>query len=159
MQPDFAFAQFLKGYDFFQAGKYCDAKREWLSSVQLDDSTSPFGLGEIYARGLCAEKNDRLASRWYLTAALRGHARARAELGYRYASGKGVKVNLPRAYFWLSASRVTAGGWESEFLSVVNQNIALIEKYLPESEKKKINMTLERYRKDFRVPSDFESLE
>lgn len=152
-------AQFMHGFELFQAGKYCQARAEWLASESAEDTTSPFGLAELYARGLCVEKNERLASRWYLTAAIRGHARGRAEIGYRYALGRGVRSDVVRAYVWLSLSKITAGGWEGNFVEVVDQNLRMLDRYMKDGDRKQVDKVLADYRRTSRLPLEFYSLD
>jgi hypothetical protein len=152
-------AQFLRGFDLFRAGKHCEAKEAWLKSEKSGDSTSPFGLAELYARGLCVRKDERIASRWYLTAALRGNARARAEIGQRYAYGKGVAPDALKAHVWMSTAKATAGGWESEFVETVEKNIALIEPMLTAEQRERSKAILATFKKDYRLPREFNSLD
>ena len=134
-------AQFIKGFDLFRSGEFCKAKKAWLKSEGSGDSTSPFGLAELYARGLCVRKDDRIASRWYLTAALRGNTRARAEIGIRYAA------------------KATAGGWEEEFVEKVDKNIAIIEPLLDADQRAQAKQVLAGFNKDYVLPRRFNSLD
>lgn len=152
-------AQFIKGFDLFRSGEFCAAKEAWLKSERSGDSTSPFGLAELYSRGLCVRKNERIASRWYLTAALRGNSRARAEIGTRYAYGKGVEVDALKAYVWLSTAKATAGGWEKEFVETVDKNIAIIEPMLDADQRAQAEQVLAGFKKDYRLPRSFNSLD
>ena len=152
-------AQFIKGFDLFRSGEFCKAKKAWLKSEGSGDSTSPFGLAELYARGLCVRKDDRIASRWYLTAALRGNTRARAEIGIRYAYGKGVEADALKAYVWLSTAKATAGGWEEEFVEKVDKNIAIIEPLLDADQRAQAKQVLAGFNKDYVLPRRFNSLD
>lgn len=150
---------FLDGFDSFRAGKYCEARDSWIKSEKSGDSTSPFGLAELYARGLCVKKDERLASRWYLTAAQRGNPRARAEIGMRYAYGKGVAPNALKAYVWLSISRVTAGGWETDFVATVDKNVAIVERLLSAAERARAAKIITDFKKTYTLPREFNSLD
>lgn len=157
--PSVADAQFLKGFDLFRAGQYCEARDAWMKSEKSGDSTSPFGLAELYSRGLCVKKNERLASRWYLTAAQRGNPRARAEIGLRYAYGKGVEPNALKAYVWMSISRVTAGGWEKDFVMTVDKNAQVVERMLTPEERQRAKKILAEFGKTYQLPREFNSLD
>jgi len=157
--PAVAEAQFIRGLDLFRSGQYCEARDAWMKSEKSGDSTSPFGLAELYARGLCVKKNERLASRWYLTAAQRGNPRARAEIGLRYAYGKGVEPNPFKAYVWMSISSATAGGWEKDFVSTVEKNAAMVERLLTTEERQKAKKILVDFKKTYRLPREFDSLD
>lgn len=152
-------AQFMRGYDLFRTGQYCEAREAWLESEKSGDSTSPFGLAELYAQGLCVKKNDRLASRWYLTAAQRGNPRARAEIGMRYAYGKGVNPDVVKAYVWISTSRASAGGWERDFVSTVDKNVLIVERMMTAVQRQRATDILEEFNKTYRLPREFDSLD
>lgn len=156
---DPAAAHFLRGFDLFREGKYCEARDAWMKSEKSGDSTSPFGLAELYARGLCVKQDERLASRWYLTAALRGNPRARAEIGLRYAYGKGVAASAFKAYVWMSASKATAGGWESDFVATVDKNVAVVEPLLSADERRRARQVMAEFAKTYRLPREFDSLD
>ena len=51
--------------------------------------------------GLCVEKNDVEAFRWYLTAAKLGDKKSACEVVKHYAQGKGVEKNFDAAKSWL----------------------------------------------------------
>lgn len=157
--PSVADAQFLRGFDLFREGRYCDARDAWLKSERSGDSTSPFGLAELYARGLCVKKDERLASRWYLTAAQRGNPRARAEIGIRYAYGIGVRPDSFKAYVWMSASRASAGGWEKEFFANVDKNVQALERALTPEARRSADAVLASFWKTYRLPREFDSLD
>ena len=157
--PGIADAQFLRGFDLFRAGRYCEAHDAWLKSERSGDSTSPFGLAELYARGLCVKQDERLASRWYLTAAQRGNPRARAEIGIRYAYGKGVKPDALKAYVWMSASRASAGGWEKDFFALVDKNTQAIRATLTPAQLQEADEVLAGFWKTYRLPRKFDSLD
>lgn len=157
--PRAAEAQFLRGFDLFREGRYCEARDAWMKSEKSGDSTSPFGLAELYARGLCVKQNERLASRWYLTAAQRGNPRARAEIGLRYAYGKGVEPNALKAHVWMSTSRVTAGGWEKDFVMTVDKNATVVERMLTPEERQRAKKILADFGKTYQLPREFDSLD
>lgn len=157
--PDVADAQFIRGFDLFREGKYCEARDAWMKSEKSGDSTSPFGLAELYARGLCVKKNERLASRWYLTAAQRGNPRARSEIGLRYAYGKGVEPNAFKAYVWMTISSATAGGWEKDFVMTVEKNAQAVERTLTPDESQRAKKVIAEFRKSYRLPRELNSLD
>jgi len=154
-----ASAHFLDGFDAFRAGDYCEAKEAWLKSEKSGDSSSAFGLGELYARGLCVTENQRLASRWYLTAALRGNSRARAEVGVRYAYGKGVEPNAFKAYVWLSAAKMSASGWDTDFAAKADTNRRMIAALLTPEERQRASVIMAQFSKKWALPREFNSLD
>ena len=152
-------AQFIRGFDLFRTGQYCEARDAWLESEKSGDSTSPFGLAELYSRGLCVKQNERLASRWYLTAAQRGNPRARAEIGLRYAYGKGVQPNSLKAYVWMSTSLASAGGWERDFVATVDKNRLVVERTMTPEQQQRAKAIVTEFQKTYRLPREFNSLD
>lgn len=157
--PDAVRGHFLDGFDAFRAGDYCEAKTIWLKSERAGDSSSAFGLGELYARGLCVKANERLATRWYLTAALRGNSRARAEVGVRYAYGKGVEANAFKAYVWLSAAKMSASGWDTDFMAKAESNRRLVEPLMNADERRRAKEIMFQFSRNWRLPREFNSLD
>lgn len=154
-----AHADFLEGFGAFQSGNYCKAREEWQGPARKGDASAAFGMAELYARGLCIKEDQRRASEWYLTAALRGFARARSELGIRYAYGKGVKPDLVRSYLWLSAARMTTATWDISARKAIDANLAVIAPMVSTEEKLRADSILARFSKDYKMPSEFEKLD
>lgn len=152
-------AQFLGGFDSFREGKYCAARDAWLKSEKSGDSSSAFGIAELYDRGLCVKQNDRLATRWYLTAALRGNSRARAEVGVRYAYGKGVEPSAYKAYVWISAGLMSASGWDTDFISTAEANRRMLDKLLTPAERDRAAAIMAEFAKVWKLPREFDSLD
>jgi hypothetical protein len=152
-------AQFLSGFDAFRAGEYCKARDRWLKSERDGDSSSAFGLAELYARGFCVKQNDRLATRWYLTAALRGNSRARAEVGVRYAYGKGVKPDAFKAYVWISAGKLSAAGWDTTFVETADANLRMLRESLTAAERQRADKILAVFVRKWALPREFNSLD
>lgn len=157
--PLLAQASFLSGFDAFRIGNYCEAKDAWMKSEKSGDSSSAFGLAELYARGLCVKQNERLASRWYLTAALRGNSRARAEIGIRYAYGKGVETSAFKAYVWISAGKMSASGWDANFITNTDTNRRILEKLLTPAERERAAEIVAGFAKSWQLPAEFNSLD
>jgi hypothetical protein len=152
-------AGFLDGYNAFRAGDYCKARDEWKDDARSGDASAAFGMAELYARGYCYKEDQRMASQWYLTAAIRGYARARAEMGVRYAYGKGVQPDLFRSYVWLKAATSTTSSWDVESLKSIESNLVVIEPMVPPEMKKKAEEILVSFRKDYKLPREFEKLD
>jgi hypothetical protein len=156
--PQAAHAQFLDGFNHFQKGEFCEAREAWLDDEPDGDSSSAFGIAETYARGLCVKEDQTKASRWYLTAALRGFSRGRAEIGIRYAYGKGVEPNAYKSYVWLSIARLTAAKWETDFRENLSVNINLMRRALTAAELAKAEKAIVQYRQTYQMPREFEIL-
>ncbi len=154
--PDVVYAQFLDGFGHFQKGEFCEAREAWLSDEPDGDSSSAFGIAETYARGLCVAEDQIEASRWYLTAAMRGFSRGRAEMGIRYAYGKGVEPNAYKSYVWLSIARLTAAKWETDFRESLVANINLMRRTLTPAELAKAEKVIVQYRRTYELPREFE---
>ena len=154
-----ASAQSPAGYDAFLAGKYCEAREYWLKDWQGSNATAAFGLAELYARGLCIDKNDTLASRWYLRAALAGSARGRSEIGIRYAYGKGVAQNYYKAYVWLRVARLTASPWERDLAESAQRNIDTLAVRLTGQELRSADATADEFSRTYKLPALFSALD
>jgi len=153
-----ATAQFLDGFGHFQKGEFCEAREAWLDDEPDGDSSSAFGIAETYSRGLCIKADQVKASQWYLTAALRGFSRGRAEIGIRYAYGKGVEPNAYKSYVWLSIARLTAAKWETDYRENLAVNINLMRRALTAAELAKAEKVIAQYRQTYRMPREFETL-
>ena len=74
----------------------------WLRrAAENDHPRAMEQLGQLLLQADTAG-TDREALGWFQRAAARGNARARYSLGVMHASGRGVPVNLPEAYLWVS---------------------------------------------------------
>lgn len=152
-------AQLLSGFEHFSRGNYCKARQLWLEDWKSDDSSAALGLAEIYARGLCGKEDQRRASLWYLRAAQSGSARARSELGVRYAYGKGVEQNYFKSYVWLGAAKVSASPWERTLLDAVQQNSAMIRPRLSAAQRSSAERILADFAGTHVLPAEFADLD
>ena len=154
-----ALAQNSGAYDKFLVGKYCEARDNWLDDWKLKDSTAAFGMGELYSRGLCVKEDQALASRWFLRSALAGSARARSELGIRYAFGKGVNQNYFKAFVWLRVAKLTASPWEKGLADSAQRNLETISRYLSAQDMKTADAMADDFSRTYKLPSSFDSLD
>ena len=154
-----AFASFLEGFHAFQEGKYCKALEEWRDDARNGNGSAAFGMAELYSRGLCVKADQRRASEWYLKSALGGFARARSELGVRYAYGKGVKADVFRSYLWLSAARLTTANWDVVSRQAIDANLSIITPLVPAEEKMRADSILAAFSKEYKMPREFEKLD
>jgi len=151
-------ADFFSGLTLFQAGKYCAARDQWLPNESDGDSSTSFGLAELYGRGLCVKEDQRRASQLYLKSAVSGFARGCSEIGVRYAYGKGVKNDLVRAYIWLNVAKILASSWEAEFRSRTEKNIEIIGSRLSDIERNQAETVVEIYRQRNQLPDIYKML-
>ena len=154
-----AAAQNSGAYDKFLVGKYCEARDNWLDDWKLKDATAAFGLAELYARGLCVKEDQSLASRWYLRSAHAGSARARSELGIRYAFGKGVNQNYFKAFVWLRVAKLTASPWEKGLADSAQRNLETISRYLAAQDMKSADAIADDFSRTYKLPASFDSLD
>jgi TPR repeat protein len=79
----------------------------WTSRAQAGDPVAQFNLGYCYEMGQGTPVNLEASAKWYLRAALQGHARAQYHIGLAYSFGSGgIDWNLAEACKWLTlASR------------------------------------------------------
>jgi hypothetical protein len=94
-----------------------------------------------------------------LTAAQRGNPRARAEIGLRYAYGKGVQPNSLKAYVWMSTSLASAGGWEKDFVTTVDKNLLVVERTMTPEQQQRAKAIVAEFKKTYRLPREFNSLD
>jgi len=148
--------KFFDGMTAFNNGKYCDAKKIWRAEIDKNDGASAFGLGELYARGLCVDENQSKAAKWYLNAALWGYARARAEMGIRYAYGKGVESDFVKSYVWLTLAKRTLSNWDATTLDVVTKNLAIMSERLTPAGREAGDKVIARFEKTYQMPEDYQ---
>ena len=77
------------------------------------------------------EQSDIEANALYKKAAIQGHFQAQFNLGARYASGRGVEVDLATAHFWFERSKLGASALNTER---ANKAIEAISEHMTESE-------------------------
>jgi TPR repeat protein len=68
------------------------------------DAESANMLGVMYTEGLGVDKSDADGAKFFHLAAEANHAKAQASLGWGYAVGRGLPVDLIQAYKWLLLS-------------------------------------------------------
>lgn len=64
------------------------------------DAQAEYELGQRYSAGKDVPRDDRLAAKWFESAASRGLAPAQYNLGVLYEQGLGVEKNPKKAFFW-----------------------------------------------------------
>jgi hypothetical protein len=147
--------KFFDGKTAFDSGKYCEAKTIWRQQLDNHDGASAFGLGELYARGLCVDESQSKAARWYLQSALWGYARARAEMGIRYAYGKGVDSDFVKSYVWLTLAKRTLSNWDATTLDVVTKNLNIMSERLTPAGREAGDAVVARFEKTYEMPDDY----
>lgn len=148
-------SKFFDGLTSFNNGKYCDAKKVWKDEIENQDGASAFGLGELYARGLCVDESQAKAARWYLQSALWGYARGRAEMGIRYAYGKGVESDFVKSYVWLTLAKRTLSNWDAQTLDVVSKNLSIMTERLTPAGREAGDKVVERFEKTYQMPDEY----
>jgi hypothetical protein len=118
-------------------------------------------MAELYSRGLCVKADQRRASEWYLKSALGGFARARSELGVRYADGKGVKADVFRSYLWLSAPRSDHGelGRRVAPSDRCRKPSRSVRRSCPPKRRCGADSILAAFSKEYKMPREFEKLD
>lgn len=152
-------AQILSGFDHFSNGDYCKAREVWRKDWARGEAIAAFGMGETYARGLCVEENQRRASEWYLKAAIGGSARARSELGLRYAYGRGVAQSYFKSYVWLLAARMSASPWERTLLDAVQKNMLIVGARISMGQRQEAEAIGEGFARTYQLPALFSELD
>lgn len=80
---------------------YWDALQD---SEMSNDPEALFEMAYGYDTGTGGKKNDQLAARWYLKAAVLGHAASQRNLAGMYGSGRGVPRSESTARYWFTAA-------------------------------------------------------
>ena len=62
-------------------------------------------IGNLYYLGLGVERDQLLAARWYLKAALKGNVPAQVNLGQMFWNGRGVPKRPLKAVGWFNLAR------------------------------------------------------
>ena len=87
--------------DFPRVAPYWDALQD---SEMPNDPEALFEIAYGYDTGKGSEKNDQLAARWYLKAAVLGHVASQRNLAGMYGSGRGVPRSVSTARYWFTAA-------------------------------------------------------
>jgi hypothetical protein len=70
-----------------------------------------------------------------------------------------VQPDLFRSYVWLKAATSTTSSWDVESLKSIESNLVVIEPMVPSEMKKKAEEILVSFRKDYKLPREFEKLD
>lgn len=92
-----AYAATNPAFDAFQSGEYLTAIKEAEKAAAKGDAAAHTLLGEIYSKGLGANRDEALAASWYEKGAKLGDANAQLALGVMLNEGRGVKKDKARA--------------------------------------------------------------
>jgi hypothetical protein len=88
-----------------QSGRYAAALAKLQPNAEAGDPWSQNQLGNLYMLGLGTEVNIDEALKWYMRSALNNWADAQINVSLMYRYGRGVKLDLVRAYAWLRHAR------------------------------------------------------
>ena len=72
----------------------------FIKSSIAGEKGPPFGLAELYAKGVGVAEDQQKAFYWYKVAAERGHHLAKTEVANRYYEGKGAAKDFVQAFGW-----------------------------------------------------------
>ena len=86
-------------------GHYLAASEMLTVEAEKGDPAAQNALGNLYYLGLGVARNDKLASQWYLKAALQAHSDAQINIARHYRLGLGLPRDDVRAYAWLAQAR------------------------------------------------------
>ena len=87
------------------SGHYLAASRMLEVAAEQGDPGAQNALGNLYYLGLGVERNQTLASRWYLKSAFQSNSDAQINLARQYRLGYGLPHDELRAYAWLALAR------------------------------------------------------
>jgi len=88
-----------------KSGHYLAASEMLTIAAEKGDPAAQNALGNLYYLGLGVARNDKLASQWYLKAALQAHSDAQINIARHYRLGLGLPRDDVRAYAWLAQAR------------------------------------------------------
>ncbi|QHQ35078.1 tetratricopeptide repeat protein [Algicella marina] len=96
-----ALADLARGRDLMEAGRFEEAREEFLEPARAGNADAEQLLGVLYALGLGVEQDHARAFEWYLRASMKGHPGAQAGVGWYYETGRGLPApDRVRAYMW-----------------------------------------------------------
>jgi len=78
-----------------------------LQLAQKGDPSAQYALALRYAAGEGVKLSEVDAFRWFSKAAEQGYVPAQSRLGSIYYSGRGVRPDPNRAYFWMVVARLS----------------------------------------------------
>lgn len=87
------------------SGHYWTASKMLSVRAEEGDARAQNALANLYYLGLGVEQDQKLASRWYLAAALQSNSNAQINLARQYSLGQGLPRDALRAYAWLVQAR------------------------------------------------------
>ncbi len=95
-----SYASARKGADAFQRGKYEEALKFLKPAARDGDADAMYVLGQMYASGRGIEKDEKLATGYFLKAAELGNADAQQSLGSALMLGEGIEQDMVEALKW-----------------------------------------------------------
>ena len=100
MCPVRTFAGLREAKTAYDAMHYDKALDELEPLARQNDPEAQFFMGWMYHNGYGVRKNHQTAVKWYLSAALQGHARAQFMLGTMCLHGDGIQQNDAEGVVW-----------------------------------------------------------
>ncbi len=93
-------ADFQDGLDAYKSGNYLYAFDEFRALALGGDAAAQYRLGVMYAKGQGVPQDNKLASSWYLKAAIQDETRAQFAIAEMYRLGQGVQQSDQQAAKW-----------------------------------------------------------
>ena len=93
-----SYADFENGFKEYGKGNFVNAFKEWEPLAKKGHSNAQYNLGLMYHNGQGIIKDYTLSGKWLLLASEQGNINAMRLLSTFYASGKGIPLDLNRAY-------------------------------------------------------------
>jgi TPR repeat protein len=98
--------QYAQAMSAYEAGDYDAAHAGFQRLADFGSPAAEAMLGHIYLNGLGVPKKEGVAAVWYFRSAQKGYVNAQLMVGSMFATGRGFKQHLPRAYFWYEVARL-----------------------------------------------------
>ncbi|MFT5450341.1 MAG: peptidoglycan hydrolase-like protein with peptidoglycan-binding domain, partial [Gammaproteobacteria bacterium] len=117
--PQASMADFGRGFQAWDKGKYREALREFESAAKAGDARAQNHLAQMYEDGQGTSINIQRAVDWYERAAAAGEPAAQLNLGRLYRSGKGVAQSDAQAVRWYKAAAEQGLGIAQFFMGLM----------------------------------------
>jgi len=111
---------FESGELAFHQGNYEVALSDLRPLAKRNDPIAQFNLGGMYREGLGVSQDNAEAAKWFLRAAIAGHAMAQHNIGIMYLEGKGVIPDVVEAVKWFSMAAAQGDANSQYIIGIIN---------------------------------------
>jgi len=112
-----------KGYQYYEAGNYEAAFKEWKPLADQGGVNAQAALGDLYTNGWGIPQDYSEAFKWYRSAAEQGHEQAIINVAVLYYTGRGVKEDPIHAYMWAKIGVALGSDTAKKLSSMISENL------------------------------------